>query len=728
MASVVLSPAYWGSSRRLGSHLQTLFKRYYTEGSYFLFSPVSVPLTACRIYFQAKIPSMHLRVQCYSTTTLQKPTVPKHHTFRKRNPVNERHHRSGQFRIKDFLERPKSEEKFDQKAATRSFYEDSDGYLTADNFLKSHRCKESTNDTDVESVLAAISYNKEDVSPAVLADSLSALASQPQNRITQFLQSDHYDPCLTMVSNYCKVFTDEDFVTVLVSLYNFGIPPWHRIYRKFISECERRVYDWDIDTMLLVSDTWRAIGRIVTDYNGRMLKCIEPKYLELTHHQLVQLLYVIGENRTAPLTLMKKLEDVVLSHVDELTGKEIAAICLGYFKSQTIISSTALLQVLGDKACEHFDQLDFFSAVSVFKAFRHATTVHLPLFKKAAEIFSSNIQDLPLVSVMQLIFTYGALHIFDKDLLEAVAEKAVKDAKLCRIKDIAKFLWTFAQLNYRPANVDLFLDTMVTELRARSSEFQTFPEHLVYSVAALAYMEKFPHDLINTVFSPDTLKQIKKYCPWETMRDLYVIDGSVGVECEDYTGHRLSQEFIKQLPEGAGGSVKHELTYRENLAEVVKVLEQTMGRERIKVHHILSHFKSTDIEIHVDQRNQAVTIAGPVSTPRAKKKQADIRLDNNLIDILTGTKSESSLKDKGEVEPANQDTENISRLAVQVTSMKHHLYNSHTLLGVHQMKRRQLRKLGYQVVEIPYYEWQDLPRHPNNERKEYLRNKIFGRS
>ncbi|XP_066274134.1 FAST kinase domain-containing protein 5, mitochondrial-like [Branchiostoma lanceolatum] len=724
MASFTLSQASRGGCLRLG--LQTYFRRYCTEASFFLVSPMTVSPTAIRFYSQAKNPSTHYQVMCYSTTTLQKSTIPKHHTVRKRN-LNERHHdRSGQFRIKDFLERPKWEEKFDQKAATRSFYEDSDRYLTAHNFLQSHRCKGSENDVDIESVLAAISDSKGDVSPAVLADSLSALARQPQKRISQFLLSDHYDPCLTMVSNYCKMFTDKDFVTVLVSLHNLGIPVWHRIYRKFISECERRVYNWDIDTMLLVSDTWRAIGRVVVDYNGRMLKRVEPQYLELTHHQLVQLLYVIGENRTAPLTLMKKLEDMVLSYVNDLNGKEIAAICLGYFKSQTIISSAALLQILGDKACEHFDQLDFFSAVSVFKAFRHATTVHLPLFKKAAATFSSVIQDLPLVSVMQLVFTYGALHIIDKDLLEAVSEKAVKDARLCRIKDIAKFLWTFAQLNFRPANVDLFLDTMVKELYARSSEFQTFPEHLVYSVVALAYMERFPYDLINTVFNPDTLQQIQKYCPWETMRDLYVIDGTVGVECEDYTGHRLSQEFIKQLPEGAGGSVKHELTYRENLAEVVRVLEQMMGRKQLKVHHILPHFKSTDIEIHVDQTNQAMMMTGSVSTPPGKNKQANIRLDDNLIDVLTGTKSESSLEEEEEVEPENQDTENITRLAVQVTSMKHHLYNSHSLLGVHQMKRRQLRKLGYQVVEIPYYEWLELPRHPNNERKEYLRKKIFG--
>eukprot|EP00058_Branchiostoma_floridae_P024476 XP_002609966.1 hypothetical protein BRAFLDRAFT_124388 [Branchiostoma floridae] len=724
MAPFTLNPASWRSSLRLG--LQTCFKRYCTAGSS-LVSSVPVPHAAIRFYSQAQSPIRHHPVTRFTTTTLQKPMIPKHQAFCKRN-LNKIHHRSGQFRIKDILGGPRSEEKFDQKAATRNFYEDSDRYVTADNFLKSHNWQGSGNDVDVESVLATLSYNKGEVSPATLADSMSALARQPQKRITQFLQSDHYDSCLTMVSNYCKVFTNKDFVIILVSLYNLGIPAWHRIYKKFILECERRVHDWDVDTMLLVSDTWRAIGRIVVNYNGQMLKCIEPQYLELTHHQLVQLLYVIGENRTAPLTLMKKLEDMVLLYVEDLSGKEIAAICLGYFKSQTIISSAALLQVLGDKACEHIDQLDFFSAVSIFKAFRHATTVHLPLFKKAATTYSSVIQDLPLVSVMQLVFTYGALHIFEKDLLEAVAEKAVKDAKLCRIKDIAKFLWTFAQLNYRPANVDLFLDTMVKELCARSNEFQTFPEHLVYSVVALAYMERFPYDLINTIFSPDTLQQIEKYCPWETMRDLYVIDGTVGVECGDYAGHRLSQEFIKQLPEGAGGSVKHELTYRENLAEVVRVLQQMMGREHLTVHHILPHFKSTDIEIHVDQTNQAVTISGSVSTPRGKNKQMDIRLDDNLIDILTGTKSESSLAEKKKVEPSNQEPENITRLAVQVTSMKHHLYNSHSLLGVHQMKRRQLRKLGYQVVEIPYYEWQELPKHPNNERKDYLRKKIFGHS
>lgn len=73
--------------------------------------------------------------------------------------------------------------------------------------------------------------------------------------------------------------------------------------------------------------------------------------------------------------------------------------------------------------------------------------------------------------------------------------------------------------------------------------------------------------------------------------------------------------------------------------------------------------------------------------------------------------------------PASHIDEIHKRIAVCINGPKRFAVNAQKLLGQEAIKQRHLRSLGYEVVEIPYYEFEKL--NSKTETVEYLHKKIF---
>lgn len=84
---------------------------------------------------------------------------------------------------------------------------------------------------------------------------------------------------------------------------------------------------------------------------------------------------------------------------------------------------------------------------------------------------------------------------------------------------------------------------------------------------------------------------------------------------------------------------------------------------------------------------------------------------------------EIKLDEEGFVLPAAQCEEVHRRIALCVDGQNRFCINSHSLLGEEAIKQRHLQLLGYEVVQIPFFEIESL----QNCRKmaEYLHKKIF---
>ena len=65
------------------------------------------------------------------------------------------------------------------------------------------------------------------------------------------------------------------------------------------------------------------------------------------------------------------------------------------------------------------------------------------------------------------------------------------------------------------------------------------------------------------------------------------------------------------------------------------------------------------------------------------------------------------------------------KLAIQLTNRNQYCYGSRDLLGLHNMKRRQLNQLGYRVVELSHWEWLPLLKRTRLEKLAFLHEKVF---
>ncbi|XP_020389935.2 FAST kinase domain-containing protein 3, mitochondrial [Rhincodon typus] len=85
--------------------------------------------------------------------------------------------------------------------------------------------------------------------------------------------------------------------------------------------------------------------------------------------------------------------------------------------------------------------------------------------------------------------------------------------------------------------------------------------------------------------------------------------------------------------------------------------------------------------------------------------------------------AEIKLDEEGYVFPASQREAVFRRIALCIDDQSRFSLSTQNLLGKEAIKQRQLQLLGYDVVQIPFYEFDKLQN--NKEMVEYLHKKIF---
>ncbi len=134
------------------------------------------------------------------------------------------------------------------------------------------------------------------------------------------------------------------------------------------------------------------------------------------------------------------------------------------------------------------------------------------------------------------------------------------------------------------------------------------------------------------------------------------------------------QEFIDRFWQSPHGSTKEVYKKIAGLAGVIEGMQGILGGpEYLKAHPILPHIRTPlDVEVNLDSSSKPM------------------RMDSTSSGVSSLNTKTEMLKD------------NIQRLAVLFSPKAHYRLRSRDLLGVHVMKRRQLRKIGYRIVEVSW--------------------------
>ncbi|XP_077157309.1 FAST kinase domain-containing protein 5, mitochondrial [Paroedura picta] len=624
-------------------------------------------------------------------------------------------------------------------------------------------------------ILQNVAMFKSSLEPHTIAGYLFRLSSLPAERHEILKANPRFATLCRCAVESVQLFSHSELVMVLKAFVHLAIPPSHAMLKVYQSECCRRAWEVDLDRHLLLADLWRCLGFSIPRYLEILLSYVSLHWKELSLPQLVQLVYIIGEGRRAPEDLMKKLDILVLKHLDALNLEEVGAICLGFFKSSCGLSELTMRKI-GDKVSPRLAEMSSYALVNVLKMYRYTHVDHPEFLKQLGMVIPPRIPAIGTQGVMHIALACSALHYRNERLMDAVASSISSRAAYCRSKDVAKFLWSFGCLNYEPPNGEEFYTSLEEQLRRKMHESQKFPEHFLTSLIALAFAKRFPEDLIDCALSLKYLRLISDG-KLDFRKDLFTLDGTVEIECPDYRGSRLSPELRQEMAGMLWESTKKETCTRPEVKEALSLLEDMLGGPQYVKHHmILPHTRSADLEIWLDADRKPLPFNSEASAVKLELKDSGVSLTDDLMrQLLKGRSRQPSPVDnfggKDEIcvqKTPVQEGESLSshdhfafsdgipltdailnaliksktsyegpdseskgqhlggtKLAIQVSNRNQYSYHSKHLLGLPHMKRRQLRRIGYTVIELPFWEWFPLLRRSRSEKLSYLHHIIF---
>lgn len=667
-------------------------------------------------------------------------------------------------------------EAYDSKEDPRAFQKQRPEYKSL--CYKAQTLQHPLSIEDAKLILQNVAVFKSSLKPGTVAEYLSSLSHLAAEQHVGVKSSAGFAMLCRYGVENIQCFSVDELITVLDAFVRLAIPPTHSMLNVYESECCRRAWDMNLNQHLLVADLWRCLGFSVPQYLESALSYVDLHWKELTLPQLVQLAYIIGEGRKAPMNLMKNLDLLVLKHLNSLHLEEVGAICLGFFKSNNGLSEHTMRKI-GDKVCAQMADISNYALVNVLKMYRYTHVDHIDFLKQLGNVVPPRIPAMGTQGVMHLTLACSALHYLDERIMDAVAFSLPSRVAYCRSKDIAKFLWSFGCLNYQPPNVQEFYASLEEQMYTKMSEFQKFPEHLLTSLLALAFAKRFPEDLIDYALSPEFI-QLTRESKFDLKKDLFTLDGTVEIECPDYTGNRLGPHLRQEVAEMLWNFAKKDILAKLEVVEAHALLEDMLGGPQyVKTHMILPHTRSIDLEVQLHSDRKPLPFnSEPGVNVKLQLKEDGVTLTNDLMNqLLKGRfSSQPPLVDNdNEVQVCTRKREaaqerssttghhdafsegvpltsailnaltrpkasregpppaqlkgqplGVTKLAIQVSSRNHYCYDSKHLVGLHVLKRRQLCQVGYTVVELPFWEWFPLLKRSRSEKLHYLRQKVFG--
>lgn len=627
-------------------------------------------------------------------------------------------------------------------------------------------------------LLQKVAVLKGSMKPSDVSQFLVGLSRLHPDKMSLVKTDQRFIMLLRYSVEHIRLFTQLQLLEVLQSFVWLDMPSAHTVLGLYESELCCRANQMSLHQLLLVADLWRCIGRQVPQFLQHLYDSVHLYQGVMGVPELVQLLYIMGEGRQCPKDLIHLVEQLLVRNLHILYPEEVGAVCLGLFKSQTSISQRAVTHIV-DKAHSLVEDMSDFAMVNVLKFLRFSYLYHSAWLEAMAREVPQRAHRMGVKGLMHVALACSALHYRNDNILMAIAERVPSLVPHCRSKDSCKLLWAFGTLGFLPVQSPSYYPSLIEALRQRKAEFQRYPEHLLTGLLGLAFISQFPEDLIALALSPEFVNLALKYTQLELRKDLFTLDGAVALELPQWTGPRLSCELREEVAEMLWKFAQSDVCQKPEVQEAESALQDLLGGETFVCKRmILPHTRSIDLEVHLDSTGQPIPVNPESHTARSSPESTSSKFPSHqgwgrmnigvtiteelLAQIINTKNTTEPLTPSSAVKPASlhrvepdeggrlfdpgleltsdltealtkpsslgsdlQDSKDAVKLALQVSSRNHYCYQSQQLLGLHAMKRRQLKLAGYRVVEISHQEWFPMLRKSRAEKLAYLHCKVY---
>ncbi|KFQ88411.1 FAST kinase domain-containing protein 3, partial [Phoenicopterus ruber ruber] len=470
-------------------------------------------------------------------------------------------------------------------------------------------------------------------------------------------------------------------LNALQALIKLRIDPQSSLMARLLSEAEGRLGKGQLtvknlcalgESLLeLEAPSCATLEQIVNHMQEKDIVKWSPREMVMVY-KMLQLMVREGEQYR---DLLNRMNSVTLTIVSQLSPKFTSVILNSLVilhQSQAVPLATALCKH-SVKHVPYFTGDELVNVLEAFLYFGHreqifteALETHVP-----KSIFTMHPQ-----TVSKIMQYCCRKVILSKPIFDAVAEGFISDADRFTTDQIAECIIPFGTLNYLPPSAASLFRKLETVLHTRFSHFQ--PHTLLNLLHSCVLIQRYPVNFLPKIFSPYFLQKLQAQPPGlnrivtSQLTQLFL---TVTLECPFYEGPKLLPKY----------QVKAFLTPYSSLDV-----------------HLLKRVKTGLLYL----LKKRMYFASEVSTPYFYTVDIEIKLD-----------------EEGFVLPAAQCEEVHRRIALCVDGQNRFCVNSHNLLGEEAIKQRHLQLLGYEVVQIPFFEMESL----ENCRKmaEYLHKKIF---
>nr|XP_006636665.1 PREDICTED: FAST kinase domain-containing protein 1 [Lepisosteus oculatus]XP_015214322.1 PREDICTED: FAST kinase domain-containing protein 1 [Lepisosteus oculatus] len=291
-------------------------------------------------------------------------------------------------------------------------------------------------------------------------------------------------------------------------------------------------------------------------------------------------------------------------------------------------------------------------------------------------------------------------------LLDRIASVSMEHIEKIHYSAMYATILPFTVLNYDPPQGDEFFDACIQHLRPHISSFD--PHLLVLLAYSLAVADCFPEDVIREIFNVDFLAKLDAQL--ETLPDalnmrirlrLMELNRAVSLECPEFQIPWFHERYCQQLLKKGNGSVT------AVQQQIHKMLGEILGgMSYAKVSVLTPYFYVVEFECILDRNKKPI--------PYVEHSRLLIT-EEGKVQWGPG----SPVNDRSELPPGAQ------RVAVDFLDSKSFCKNSRHMKGEAVMRKRHLEILGYNVAQIPHFEWNSMELSTRDAWKEYLRKKIF---
>ncbi|XP_061852034.1 FAST kinase domain-containing protein 3, mitochondrial [Colius striatus] len=475
--------------------------------------------------------------------------------------------------------------------------------------------------------------------------------------------------------------SNRGLLNALQALIKLRIDPQSTLMVTLLSESEERLGKGQLTVKNLC-----ALGESLLELEGpncvmleQVVNHMREKDIEKWSPREIAMTYKMLQMATGEVEqyqdLLNRLNNVTLLVVSQLSP-ELTSIILNSLivlhQAQAVSLVTALCKH-SVKHIPHFTDDELICVLEAFLYFGHSEQ----FFTEALETHvHKSIFTMHPQTVSQVMHFCCQKMILSKPIFDAVAQSFISNAERFTTDQIAACIIPFGTLNYVPPSASSLFRKVETILHTHLSHFK--PHTLLKLLHSCVLIQRYPVNFLPKVFSPYFLQQLQAQPPGldrNVTSQLTQLFLTVTLECPFYEGPKLLPKY--------------------------KVKAFLMRHSSLDV-HLLKRVKTGLLYL----LKKRMYFASEVSTPYFYSVDIEIKLD-----------------EEGFILPAAQCEEVHRRIALCVNGPNRFCVNSHNLLGEEAIKQRHLQLLGYEVVQIPFFEVESL----QNCRKmaEYLHKKIF---